>query len=149
MEVVDFTVIEASQRRIDDWTNPFGRSISTKPGLEVEEAHAAEGIANQWIGAGDAEADRPPCSRTSRVVPMSTEPTQLVSNMVVEVSADGWFSVSLSTPHIDDGLPSNTFFELRPSLRAGGHITAVSSEDRTVVLTPALPPLYHSAVSTP
>ena len=83
-----------------------------------------EGIANQWIGAGDAEATVAP----SAVPPKNLsggpdewlgEPVNWSRTWSSEVSADGWFSVSLSTPHIDDGLPSNTFFELRPSLSPG------------------------------
>ncbi len=57
---------------------------------------------------------------------------------LAEVGTDGWFSLSIATPETDDMVPSNTFFEVRPSLSRRGPIDtdASSSEDRTVVLTP-------------
>ena len=144
MEVVDFTVIDASQRRIDDWTNSFWPfHLNENQSLEAEGRVRMEGIANQWIGAGDAEATVtlsavPPKNLSGGPDEWLGEPVNWSRTWSSEVSADGWFSVSLSTPHIDDGLPSNTFFELRPSLSRRGPVdaNAVSSEDRTVVLTP-------------
>ena len=144
MEVVDFTVIDASQRRIDDWTNSFWPfHLNENQSLEAEGRVRMEGIANQWVGAGEAEATVtlsavPPKNVSGGPDEWLGEPVNWSRTWSSEVSADGWFAVSISTPHIADGLPSNTFFELRPSLSRRGPVdaNAVSSEDRTVVLTP-------------
>ena len=102
-----------------------------------------EGIANQWIEAGHAEV-----AVTLRAVPpknlsggpdeWSGAPVNWSKTWLAEVGTDGWFSLSIATPETDDTVPSNTFFEVRPSLSRRGPIDtdASSSEDRTVVLTP-------------
>ena len=69
---------------------------------------------------------------------MGRTPVNWSTTWSAEVGAGGWFSLSMATPELDDLIPSNTFFEIRPSLSRRGPIDtdASSSEDRTVVLTP-------------
>ena len=143
LEVVDFTVSDTQQRRIDDWTNSFWPyHLNENQTLHTEGRVRMEGIANQWVDAGEAEV-----TVTLRAVPPKNlsggpdewlnEPINWSRSWSAEVTSGGWFSVSLSTPAQAEGLPSNTFFELRPSLTRRGPVDAVTtSEDRTVVLTP-------------
>ena len=144
LEVVDFTVTDTQQRRIDDWTNSFWPfHLNENESLLASARVRMEGIANEWVEAGEAEA-----TVTLRAVPpknLSGGPDEWVGEPVVwsrswtaEVESGGWFSVLTSTPTADDGVPSNTFLELIPSLTRRGPpgINASSSEDRTVVLTP-------------
>ena len=144
LEVVDFTVTDASQRRIDDWTNSFWPfHLNENQSLVAEGRVRMEGIANEWVEAGQAEV-----TVTLRAVPpknLSGGPDEWAGTPVnwsttwsAEVGTGGWFSLSMATPEVDDLIPSNTFFEIRPSLSRRGPIDtdASSSEDRTVVLTP-------------
>ncbi len=144
LEVIDFTVTDADQRRIDDWTNSFWPfHLNENQTLEASGRVRMEGIANQWVAAGEAEATVtlaavPPKNLSGGPDEWLAEPVNWSRAWSGEVSSDGWFSVSLSTPHLSDALPSNTFFELRPSLSRRGPVdtNTTSSEDRTVVLTP-------------
>ena len=153
LEVVDFTVTDANQRRIDDWTNSFWPfHLNENQTLEAEGRVRMEGIANQWVAAGEAEATVtltavPPKNLSGGPDEWLSEPVNWSRAWTAEVTAGGWFSVPLSTPKTDDALPSNTFFELRPSLsrRGPGDASASSSEDRTVVLTPTR--FLHDTVS--
>ncbi|MFZ8906778.1 MAG: hypothetical protein ACO2Y2_05420 [Poseidonia sp.] len=144
LEVVDFTVTDSQQRRIDDWTNSFWPfHLDENESLLASARVRMEGIANQWVEAGEAEA-----TVTLRAVPPKNlsggpdewpgEPVSWSRSWTAEVETGGWFSVLTSTPTADDNVPSNTFLELVPSLTRRGPmgINASSSEDRTVVLTP-------------
>ena len=153
LEVVDFTVTDAAQRRLDDWTNsdwPF--HLDANQTLEAKGRVRMEGIANQWVAAGEAEATVtltavPPKNLSGGPDTWLSEPVNWSTSWSSEVSQDGWFTVAVSTPLSTDDLPSNTFFELRPSLSRRGPMdtNASSSEDRTVVLTPTR--FLHDTVS--
>ena len=144
LEVVEFTVTDSQQRRIDDWTNSFWPfHLDENETLLASGRVRMEGIANQWVEAGEAEA-----TVTLRAVPPKNlsggpdewpgEPVSWSRSWTAEVESGGWFSVQTSTPTDEDGVPSNTFLELVPSLSRRGPVglNASSSEDRTVVLTP-------------
>ena len=153
LEVVDFTVTDAAQRRIDDWTNSFWPfHLDANQTLEAEGRVRMEGIANQWVASGEAEATVtltavPPKNLSGGSDEWLTEPVNWSKSWSSEVAADGRFSVSITTPQLLDALPSNTFFEIRPSLSRRGPVdaNAFSSEDRTVVLTPTR--FLHDTVS--
>ena len=56
LEVVDFTVTDASHRRIDDWTNSFWPfHLNENQSLVAEGRVRMEGIANEWVEAGQAQ----------------------------------------------------------------------------------------------
>ena len=144
LEVVDFTVTDTQQRRIDDWTNSFWPfHLEANESLLASGRVRMEGVANRWVEAGEAEA-----TVTLRAVPpknLSGGPDEWPGEAVkwsrswtAEVEDGGWFTVAVSTPLDDDEVPSNTFLELTPSLSRRGplDVEALTSEDRTVVLTP-------------
>ena len=144
LEVVGFTVTDSQQRRIDDWTNSFWPFyLDQNETLLTSGRVRMEGISNQWVEAGEAEA-----TVTLRAVPPKNlsggedewpdDPVSWSRSWTAEVESGGWFTVLASTPALEDGVPSNTFLELVPSLSRRGPvgINASSSEDRTVVLTP-------------
>ena len=57
LEVVEFTVTDSQQRRIDDWTNSFWPfHLDENETLLASGRVRMEGIANQWVEAGEAEA---------------------------------------------------------------------------------------------
>ena len=57
LEVVDFTVTDTQQRRIDDWTNSFWPfHLEANESLLASGRVRMEGVANRWVEAGEAEA---------------------------------------------------------------------------------------------
>ena len=145
LEVVGFTVTDSNQRRIDDWTNSFWPyHLNENQTLHAEGRVRMEGIANQWIQSGEAEAAVtltavPPKNISGGSDEWPGEPLNWSKTWTAEVGQGGWFSVSIATPNGLDNLPSNTYLEITPSLtrRGPADTDASSSEDRTVVLTPA------------
>ena len=74
LEVVGFTVVDSTQRRIDDWTNSFWPyHLNENQTLLAEGRVRMEGIANQWIQSGERSGRHlNGCTaRTSPVHPMS------------------------------------------------------------------------------
>ena len=144
LEVVDFTVTDSQQRRIDDWTNSFWPfHLDQNETLFASARVRMEGIANQWVEAGEAEAEVtlravPPKNLSGGPDEWPGEPVVWSRSWTAEIESGGWFSVLASTPAPEDEVPSNTFLELVPSLSRRGPvgINASSSEDQTVVLTP-------------
>ena len=142
MEVVDFTVTDVSQRRIDDWTNSFWPfHLNENQSLEAEgRTHGRHRQSMDW--SRRSRSDRHAVCRASKE-PLGGpdewlgEPVNWSRTWSSEVLRRLVFSFAFN-PHTDDGLPSNTFFELRPSLSRRGPVdaNAATSEDRTVVLTP-------------
>ena len=144
MEVVDFTVVDNDARRLDDWTNSFWPyHLSENTSMVAQGRVRIEGIAEEWVEAGQAEA-----TVTVRAVPPKNasggpdtwpgEPVVWSRSWASEVEAGGWFTVLLQTPSLEAGLPSNTWLEITPSLSRRGPLTmnASTSEDRTVIITP-------------
>ena len=153
LEVVDFTVRDASMRRLDDWTNSFWPyHLSENESMMAQGRIRLEGIADEWVMAGEAEA-----SVTLRAVPPKNTsggpdewpslPVNWSQTWSGEVRDDGWFTIHLSSPSLGEGVPSNTWFEITPSLsrRGPSNVNASTSEDRTVVLTPTR--ILHDTVS--
>mgnify|MGYP001260253671 FL=1 len=144
LEVVDFTVTDASQRRIDDWTNSFWPyHLNHNESLVANGRVRMEGIANQWVDAGEAEVtvtlrSVPPKNLSGGPDEWTGEPVNWSSSWSTEVGPDGRFSIGLASPLLTDLVPSNTFLEITPSLsrRGPSGTNASSSDDRTVVLTP-------------
>ena len=113
LEVVDFTVTDTQQRRIDDWTNSFWPfHLEANESLLASGRVRMEGVANRWVEAGEAEA-----TVTLRAVPpknLSGGPDEWPGEAVkwsrswtAEVEDGGWFTVAVSTPLDDDEVPSN------------------------------------------
>ncbi len=153
LEVVDFTVVDASLRRLDDWTNSYWPyHLGENESIVATGRVRLEGIVDQWAEVGEGEA-----SVTLRAVPPKNasggqdewvgSPVNWSKTWVAEIQDDGWFSVSMNTPGRGDGVPSNTWLEIRPSLsrRGPSDVNASSSEDRSVVLNPTR--LLHDTVS--
>ncbi len=144
LEVTTFTVTDTALRRLDDWTNSFWPyHLGENTSMVAQGRVRIEGIADEWIEAGEAEA-----TVTLRAVPPKNAsggpdtwpgvPVNWTQTWSSEIGEGGWFSIPLSTPSLNDGLPSNTWLEITPSLsrRGPAAINASTSEDRTVVLTP-------------
>jgi hypothetical protein len=153
LEVVEFTVRDATMRRLDDWTHSFWPyHLSEDATMLAQGRVRLEGVADQWVKAGEAEA-----SVTLRAVPpknTSGGPDEWVGEPVLwsqtwsgEVGQDGWFTLSLASPNADSSVPSNTWLEIKPSLSRRGptNVNATTSQDRTVVLTPTR--ILHDTVS--
>lgn len=153
LEVVDFTVNDVSSRRIDDWTNSFWPfHLNHSQALEAKGRVRMEGIANQWVNQGEAEATVtmravPPKNLTGGSDEWPGTPVVWSQSWQAEVGPGGWFTVPISTPSESDAVPSNTFLEIVPSLSRRGPIDAITatSDDRTVVLTPTR--FLHDTVS--
>lgn len=153
LEIVDFTVTDASQRRLDDWTNSFWPyHLGENQSLLATGRVRLEGISDQWADAGQGEATVtlravPPKNLSGGVDEWSGQVVNWSQSWTAEVEDDGWFSVSMLTPNLEENLPSNTWLEIRPSLsrRGPAEINASSSEDRSVVLNPTR--LLHDTVS--
>ena len=143
LEVVDFTVTDSTSRRIDDWTDSFWPfHLNEHQTLDAKGRVRIEGVANQWIQSGEAEAAVtinavPPKNLSGGVDEWPIAPVNWSMTWTAEVGSGGWFTVPITTPNIDE-LPSNTYLEITPSLARRGPVSidGSSSEDRTVVLTP-------------
>lgn len=153
MEVVDFSVVDEASRRLDDWTNSFWPyHLGANESMLAQGRVRLEGIANEWVADQHAEA-----SVTVQAVPpknLSGGPDEWPSDPVVwsrtwsaDVGQDGWFSIPLSSPSLEEEVPSNTWLEIIPSLSRRGPIdvNATTSEDRTVVLAPTR--ILHDTIS--
>ena len=144
LEIIDFTVVDATSRRLDDWTNSFWPyHLNENTSMTAQGRVRIEGIAQEWAEAGDAEAQVtltavPPKNLSGGPDEWPGEPVNWSMSWTVEVGSGGWFSTPLLSPNATSSVPSNTWLELRPSLSRSGpsHLNASTSEDRTVVLTP-------------
>ena len=143
LEVVDFTVTDSTQRRIDDWTDSFWPfHLNENQTLEAKGRVRIEGVADRWIQSGEAEAAVtinavPPKNLSGGADEWPMAPVNWSMTWTAEVGSGGWFTVPITTPSIGE-LPSNTYLEITAGLVRRGPLNtdASSSEDRTVVLTP-------------
>lgn len=144
LEVVDFAVTDATQRRIDDWTNSFWPyHLNSNESMQATGRVRMEGIANQWVQAGEAEVTVavravPPKNLSGGPDEWTGEPVNWSTSWTAEVGPEGRFTVEVASPLLNDPVPSNTFLEIMPSLSRRGPLgtNASSSDDGTVVLTP-------------
>ena len=134
---------DTQQRRIDDWTNSFWPfHLEANESLLASGRVRMEGVANQWVEAGEAEATvtyerfRP---RTSPVDPTNGLGGREVVPFVDGGSGGRWlvhrggFNTVGRRRGPQQHLPRTDTFPLaaRPL-----DVEALTSEDRTVVLTP-------------
>ena len=153
LEVVDFTITDEQSRRLDDWTNSFWPyHLRENQSMVAQGRVRMEGIANQWIGENEAEV-----TVTMRAVPpknLSGGPDTWPDTEVTwsatwngNVDENGRFSIAINSPTQNDGVPSNTWLEIRPSLSRRGPVAvnASTSEDRTVLLMPTR--ILHDTLS--
>jgi hypothetical protein len=153
LEVMDFTVLDDNLRRLDDWTNSFWPyHLSENASLMAQGRVRVEGVADQWVMAGEAEASVtlravPPKNNSGGPDEWPNEPVLWSKTWSGEVGQDGWFTLPLTSPGLESGVPSNTWLEITPSLsrRGPSNINATTSADRTVVLTPTR--ILHDTVS--
>ena len=143
LEVVGFEVTDEQDRRLDDWSNPvwpfhIGENIS----MEASGRVRFEGILQRWVGEGEAEVmvtiNAVPAKNTSGGPDeWPNEPVNWTRNWTGTVDADGMFSIPLSSPGIDDQVPSNTWLEIIPSISRRGPLGALipTSEDKTVIVS--------------
>lgn len=153
MEVVDFTLLDASSRRLDDWTNSFWPyHLGENESMLAQGRVRMEGIAGQWVAEHHAEASVtlqavPPKNLSGGPDTWPNDPIVWSQTWSAEIGQDGWFSIPLTSPSAEDPIPSNTWLEIVPSLsrRGPSSVNATTSEDRTVVLTPTR--ILHDTIS--
>ena len=144
MEIIQFEVTDDQSRRLDDWTNPlWPYHLSNNRSMIAEGRIRMEGISNQWISEGEAEIQIfiqtiPPRNESGGPDEWTGSPINWSQNWTTDVGPDGRFSLPLNSPQLSDELPSNTWFQIKPTISRTGpmSIPASTSEDRTVIINP-------------
>ena len=144
LEVIDLRVVDALERRLDDWTNPsWPFHLTSNTTFMTEGQVRFQGIPGAYVESGHAEVMLtleavPPRNATGGPDEWEGDPVVWSQSWSSEVSANGRFSMSMATPAEGDDVPSNTWLTLTPSLSRRGPVgvNASTSLDETVNLNP-------------
>ena len=144
LEVIDLQVTDAEGRRLDDWTSPmWPYHLSSNTSLSATGQVRLQGIPGAWVGQGEAEVTLtleavPPRNLTGGSDEWSDSAVNWSRAWSGEVDSTGRFDLALSTPIEQEGVPSNTWLKLTPSITRRGpvDVNTSSSLDQTTVLNP-------------
>lgn len=139
LEVVDFTVFDDQQRNLNDWSNPqWPFHLNASQTLVASGAVRFEGIAQSYVGAGEAEVRIdatavPPLNLSGGPNEWNGPAVDWSTSWYVEVDEHGAFTTSITTPSMDDLLPSDTRIHLSPHVERRGPLDdqSPSSHDKT------------------
>ena len=138
LEVVGFTVTDSNSDALTTGPIRSGRTTSNENQTLLAEGRVRmEGIANQWIQSGEAEAAVtltavPPKNISGGPMNGPVNPVELVEVHGRLRWSRGWFSVLRQRPTaLDNEVPSNTFLELTPSLTRRAGLTPTPLQVRT------------------
>lgn len=144
LEVVNLQVIDALQRRLDDWTNPsWPYHLSSNTSFTAQGQVRMQGVPGAYVGVGDAEVTLtltavPPRNLSGGLDEWLGTSVNWSRSWSGEVNDEGRFSLNLLTATEQDNIPSNTWLKLIPSISRRGPvgINASTSLDQTVNLNP-------------
>ena len=139
LEVINFNVIDDSNRVLSDWSNsqwPF--HLNANQSMQATGTVRFEGILGAFVGLGDAQiridaTAVPPLNLSGGPDQWPGEPIVWESSWYADVDSNGDFSVSIHAPANTEALPSNTRILLSPHIERSGPLSenAVTSHDQT------------------
>ena len=129
LEVVDFNVIDDTNRVLSDWSNtqwPFHLNISQD--MQATGKVRFEGISNAFVGLGDAQiridaTAVPPLNVSGGPDQWPAETIEWSSSWYADVDSNGGFSVLIHAPEDTEMLPSNTRILLSPHIERLGPLS--------------------------
>ncbi len=144
LEVVDMRVTDDNGRRLDDWTHPlWPYHLPAEENMTASGRVRLQGIPGAWVEANEAEVTVtmvavPPRNISGGADEWLGPPVEWSRSRAVQVDGEGRFTVALATPGLNEGLPSNTWLQIVPSITRRGpvDINASSSMDETVSINP-------------
>jgi hypothetical protein len=139
LEVVGFTVLDANQRDLNDWSNPqWPFHLNADQSMVASGAVRFEGVAQSFVDAGEAQVRIearavPPINVSGGPNEWPGPAVNWSASWLAEVNQNGAFSVSIATPSMDEILPSGTRIHLTPHLERRGPVDdqSPSSLDQT------------------
>ncbi|MFL2950134.1 MAG: hypothetical protein ACJZ40_07100 [Candidatus Poseidoniaceae archaeon] len=139
LEVVDFSLMDANQRNLNDWSNPqWPFHLSANQTMQASGAVRFQGIAQAYVAQGQAEVRIdavavPPINQSGGPNEWPSDQVEWTASWFSEVDANGHFSVMLSTPSEDAGVPSGTRILVSPHIERRGpsDVVATTSLDFT------------------
>ena len=139
LEVIDFNVIDDSNRILSDWSNPqWPFHLNASQNMQATGKVRFEGIVDGFVGLGDAQiridaTAVPPLNLSGGPNQWLNESVEWNSSWYADVDSNGGFSVSINAPADTENLPSNTRILLSPHIERSGPISefTMSSLDQT------------------
>ena len=139
LEVVNFNVVDDTNRILSDWSNPqWPFHLNASQGMEATGKVRFEGMTGAFIQEGDAEiridaTAVPPLNLSGGPNQWPGETVEWSASWFGEVDSSGAFSMAIQAPGLEAELPSNTRILISPHIHRAGpvHEDTSSSEDRT------------------
>ena len=139
LEVVNFNVVDDTNRILSDWSNPqWPFHLNASQGMEATGKVRFEGITGAFIQEGDAEiridaTAVPPLNLSGGPNQWPGESVEWSASWFGEVDSSGAFSIAIQAPGLEAELPSNTRILISPHIPRSGPVNedTSSSEDRT------------------
>ena len=129
LEVIDFNVIDDTNRVLSDWSNPqWPFHLNASQNMQATGKVRFEGISNAFVGLGDAQVR----IDATAVAPLNlsggpdqwpNESIEWSSSWYADVDSNGGFSVSIHAPENTEMLPSNTRILLSPHIERSGPLS--------------------------
>jgi len=139
LEVIDFNVIDDSDRILNDWSNPqWPFHLNASQNMQATGNVRFEGIVGAFVGLGDAQiridaTAVPPLNLSGGPDQWPNEQIEWSSSWYADVDSNGGFSVSINTPADIENIPSNTRILLSPHIERSGPLSenTATSLDQT------------------
>ncbi len=139
LEIIDFNVIDMSNRNLADWSNPqWPFHLKANQSLMATGQVRFEGIVGAFADQGDAEVRidataSPPINESGGPNEWPSVAVNWSTSWYGSLDSNGFFSIALHTPSMNDDLPSNTRIVLSPHLHRLGPLSedSTTSIDRT------------------
>ncbi|HJL97656.1 MAG TPA: hypothetical protein QF401_05830 [Candidatus Poseidoniaceae archaeon] len=155
LEVIDFNVIDDTNRVLSDWSNPqWPFHLNASQNMQASGKVRFEGILDAYVGLGDAQVRIdatavPPVNQSGGPDEWPDEPIIWNMSWYADVDANGAFLVPINAPDINENIPSNTRIVLSPHLERLGPASenAATSIDQTS-LSQAIPFLFDKIEPT-
>ena len=128
LEIVDFTLVDHTNRNLDDWSNPMWPfHLNASQAMTASGKVRFEGILNAWVGTNqsnvriDATAV-PPVNVSGGPDEWPEQSVEWSRSWYAEVDASGAFSLPLETPSLSDDVPSHTRIAVSAHLHRTGPV---------------------------
>ena len=133
LEVVDFLALDESQRSLNDWSNPqWPFHLNASHTITASGAVRFQGIAQSYVGQGEAEVR----VEVKAVAPLNlsggpdewpNEAVEWSASWFTEVDSNGEFSMQITSPYMEEGVPSGTRLLISPHIERRGPVESQSA----------------------
>ena len=139
LEVIEFNVIDDTNRFLSDWSNPqWPFHLKASKNMQATGKVRFEGVLNAFVGLGDAQVRIdatavPPVNQSGGPDEWPEEAIEWNMSWYAEVDANGAFTVPIHAPDTNENVPSNTRILLSPHIERLGPSSeyTASSIDQT------------------